>query len=466
MAAAMLVPALVDLGDENDDWQVFIGSAFLIGAFCTLVATATRRKSQARLSQRYGFLLVTTIWVFAPTVASLPLYFSSLELSYAGAFFEAMSGLTTTGGTAISGLDVLPRGLLMWRSLMQWMGGIGIIGMAILILPSLGAGGLSLFQMENSDRSDKVLPRVNQLAAGLLGAYVALTIACMATYVMLGMGAFDAINHAMTTVATGGFSTHDASMGFFESDAILIAATVFMILGALPFVIYIRAFLPRRFQRWRDPQIPVFLVICAVLSLTLAASRRTINDTPFGEALISSTFNLVSVITTTGYASEDYTLWSNAAIGIFFTAMFIGGCAGSTSGGVKANRLVILYLLVRASLHRLVRPHAVQRLRYGNQVISTDVLQTVTIFFFLFFGTLLTGTVALSMCGLDLTTAFTGSLATVANVGPAFGQIIGPAGNFGSLPDPALWILSINMLLGRLELVTVLILLFPSVWVD
>ncbi|HEY9058146.1 MAG TPA: TrkH family potassium uptake protein [Aurantimonas sp.] len=465
MAAAMIIPALVDLADENEEWRVFVGASLLVGMVSVLVAVATRGE-RPKFTQRLGFLLVTTVWLVAVVVGSLPIYFSEVNVTFAGAFFESMSGLTTTGSTVISGLDALSPGILMWRSLLQWLGGIGIVGMVLLILPSLQAGGLALFHMESSDKSDKVLPRINQLVGGLVTAYVVLTVMCAVTYTALGMSFFDAVNHAMTTVATAGFSTHDASIGYFDDNRILFAAIVFMILGALPFVIYIRAFLPRRFQLWRDPQIVVFLMICLVLSLAMSVTRRVVNDTPFGEALLSSAFNLVSIITTTGYASEDYTLWSNAAIGLFFLATFLGGCAGSTSGGIKANRLVILYLLVRSSFRRLVRPHAVIRLKYGNDDISPQTIQTVTIFFFLFFGALLTGTVLLTMLGLDLVTAFTGSLTALANVGPAFGQIIGPAGNFGSLPDPVLWILSVGMLLGRLELVTVLILLFPSVWLD
>jgi len=461
----MLIPAVVDIADQNEDWRIFVGSSFLVGMIAALVAVATRGERPV-FTQKLGFLLVTTVWIVATVIGSLPLYFSSVNVTYAGAFFESMSGLTTTGSTVISGLDALPRGILMWRSLLQWLGGIGIIGMVLLILPSLSAGGLALFHMESSDKSDKVLPRVNQLTGGLIAAYVTLTLLCFIAYTSLGMSFFDAMNHAMTTLATGGYSTHDASMGFFDDNRILLAATVFMILAALPFVIYVRAFLPRRFQLWRDPQIMVFLVICLVLSFSIAVTRRIINDTPFGEALISSAFNLVSVITTTGYASEDYTLWSNAAIGIFFLASFLGGCAGSTAGGIKANRLVVLFLVVRASFRRLVRPHAIIRLKYGNDEISAQTIQTVTIFFFLFFGSLLMGTVFLTIFGLDLITAFSGTLTALANVGPGFGQVIGPAGNFATLPDSALWLLSGAMLLGRLELVTVLILLFPSVWVD
>ncbi|MCQ0987299.1 TrkH family potassium uptake protein [Jiella marina] len=465
MAFAMLIPAVVDIADQNEDWRIFVGSSFLVGMVAALVAVATRGERPV-FTQKLGFLLVTTVWIVATVIGSLPLYFSSVNVTYAGAFFESMSGLTTTGSTVISGLDALPRGILMWRSLLQWLGGIGIIGMVLLILPSLSAGGLALFHMESSDKSDKVLPRVNQLTGGLIAAYVTLTLLCFIVYTSLGMSFFDAMNHAMTTLSTAGYSTHDASMGYFDDNRILLAATVFMILAALPFVVYVRAFLPRRFQLWRDPQIIVFLVICLVLSFSIAVTRRIINDTPFGEALISSTFNLVSIITTTGYASEDYTLWSNAAIGIFFLASFLGGCAGSTAGGIKANRLVILFLVVRASFRRLIRPHAIVRLKYGNDEISAQTIQTVTIFFFLFFGSLLMGTVFLTIFGLDLITAFSGTLTALANVGPGFGQVIGPAGNFATLPDSALWLLSGAMLLGRLELVTVLILLFPSVWVD
>ena len=465
LAGAMLLPALVDIADGNQDWKVFVGSSALIGMVCALVFVATRGE-RPRFTQRLGFLIVTSVWIFGAVVGTIPLYVASFNLTLAGAFFEAMSGITATGSTVISGLDALPRGILMWRSLLQWIGGIGIIGMALLILPVLRTGGMALFHMESSDKSDKVLPRINQLSGGLVAAYIVLTVLCTVAYTGLGMTFFDAVNHAMTTLATAGFSTHDASMGYFEDNRILVASTFFMILGAMPFVIYIRAFLPRRFQLWRDPQIKVFLSICLVLSLTIAISRRMINGTPFDEALISSAFNLVSIITTTGYASEDYTLWSNAAIGVFFLATFLGGCAGSTTGGIKANRLYILYQVVEANFRRLVRPHAVIRLRYGNSEIAPDGIQTVTIYFFLFFGTLLLGTVILSMYGLDLITAFSGTLTALANVGPGFGQVIGPAGNFSSLPDGALWVLSATMLLGRLELVTVLILLFPATWKD
>ncbi|WP_062212519.1 TrkH family potassium uptake protein [Aureimonas sp. AU12] len=461
----MLVPAFVDLVDGNRDWVVFIGSGTVTAAISALIAVATRGE-RFRPSPRLGFLLVTSIWTTASFIGALPFYFASIDLGFAAALFESVSGITTTGATVISGLDALPRGLLMWRSILNFLGGIGIVGMALLILPSLRVGGLALFQLESSDRSGKLLPRVNQLAAGIVAVYVAMTFVCAILYYALGMSLFDAVNHAMSTLATGGFSTHDESLGFFRSNAILAVATVFMIAGALPFVLYIRLFLPRRFQRWHDPQVPLFLALCLALTLALTATRVWINGVPIGEAFLGSTFNLVSVITTTGFVAGDFTLWSNAAIGIFFLAMFIGGCAGSTAGGIKVDRILILYQLVRAEFARVVRPHSVHRLTYGREDISLETLQRVTIFIFLFFLSLLLGTTALSICGLELLTAFSASLTAIGNVGPGFGQVVGPAGNFSSLPAPALAILSFLMLMGRLEIVTVLVLLSPGFWRD
>ncbi len=459
----MLLPALVDLAEDNEDWRVFALSSFLIGAVGALVGAASRGEPM-RFNARLGFLLVTTVWVVTVLAGALPLYFSSAGLSIAGAVFESTSGLTTTGASVISSLDLLPPGLLLWRSLLNWIGGIGIVVMAIMILPQLRIGGLALFQMEGSDKADKVLPRARQLAAGLAAAYGALTVLCAATYAALGMSVFDAVNHAMATISTGGFSTHDASLGYFHDDRILVAATLFMILGALPFVIYVRAFTGSRSQRRRDPQIAVFLVLCLVLSLALAVSRRLIEGVPFGEALITSSFGLVSLLSTTGFVSDDYTRWSEAAVGLFFIALFLGGCAGSTAGGIKANRLVVLYKLVDASFRRLVRPHAVIRLRYGESEIQPQAVQAVTIFFFLYFGVLLIGTVVLGVLGLDLLTAFSGTLTSLSNVGPGFGPVIGPAGDFSSLTDAQLWVLTAIMLLGRLEIVTVVILFLPSIW--
>lgn len=465
MAAAMLLPAAIDLRDGSDDWLIFVRSSASTGAMCTLVLLATQSTAM-RFSPRLGFLLTTSIWLTAAFLGSIPLYFSHLPISYATAFFEAISGVTSTGATALTGLDHMQRGILLWRSLLCWIGGIGFIGLALLMLPSLRAGGLALFHMENSDRSEKILPRMNQIALGIVLAYTSLTVACIIAYFAAGMSMFDAINHGLTTVATAGFSTHDNSLGFYAGNKLLLViATIFMTLSALPFVLYIKAFIPRRLSSLVDPQVKLFFAIAVGFSLILAIVLRLGSNIPFGDALISASFHFVSVLTTTGYATEDYSLWGPPAIGIFFLASFLGGCAGSTSGGVKMNRLIILWSLTRASLARLIMPHAVIKMHYGDSEITGDIAQAVLLYLFLYIASLVLGAVILASLGLDFVSAFTGALTALSNVGPGLGDTIGPVGNYSTVSDSALWVLSYLMLAGRLELVTVVILFTRAFWV-
>lgn len=461
----MLAPALVDHVDGNDDWIVFMGTAAMVAAIATLVATATRGR-KLHMTQRAGFLLVTCVWLTASVVGALPFYLSGLPIRFEAALYEAVSGITTTGGTALVGLDTMPRGILLWRSLLQWLGGIGLVAMMVLILPQLRSGGMSLFRLESSDRSEKLLPRFSQLATALFWVYGAMTLACACAYYVAGMGLFDAVNHAMTTVTTAGFSTHDASLGHYDTPGILIVALVFMLMGALPAVLYIRIFLPRSLQRWSDPQVVVFLGICLVLGGALSAVRFVLEGVPLGQSLLTGYFNLVSLITTTGYATQDYMLWPTAALGILLPALFIGGCAGSTAGGIKVGRVVVLFTLVRANFRRLLRPHSVQSMKYGPTDISGLAVETLLIFIVLYFALTFAGTIGLTLFGIDLLSAFSASLSAVGNVGPGFGPLIGPAGNFAALPEGSLWILTFLMLVGRLEIVTVLVVLTPGFWKD
>nr|WP_312351844.1 TrkH family potassium uptake protein [Brucella intermedia] len=465
MAAAMLLPAAIDLRDGSDDWLIFVRSAAATGALSALFLLATQNQTM-RFTPRLGFLLTACLWLTASFLGSIPLYFSHLPISYATAFFEAMSGVTSTGATALTGLDNMQRGILLWRSILCWIGGVGFIGLALLLLPSLRAGGLALFHMENSDKSEKILPRMNQIALGIILAYLSLTAACIIAYFAVGMSVFDAINHGLTTVATAGFSTHDSSIGFYEGNRLLlVVSTIFMALSALPFVLYIKAFMPRRMESLADPQVKLFFAIAIGFSFALAVVQRLGSDVPFGDALISASFHFVSVMTTTGYATEDYSLWGPPAIGIFFLASFLGGCAGSTSGGIKMNRLIILWSLTQANLARLIMPHAVIKIRYGTSEISGDIAQNVLLYLFLYCASLVIGAVLLASLGLDFVSAFTGALTALSNVGPGFGDTIGPVGNFSTIHDPALWVLSFLMLVGRLELVTVYILFTRAFWV-
>ncbi|WP_336279489.1 TrkH family potassium uptake protein [Bartonella sp. CB175] len=460
----MLLPVLVDLHDGNHDWKIFLYSCVMTTMLATLVLLATRGAT-CRFSARLGFMLTACLWLTGSIMGALPLYLSSLPISLAGAIFESVSGITTTGSTIITGLDNLSRSILLWRSIMCWIGGIGFVGLALLLLPSLRVGGIQLFHMESSDKSEKILPRINQIANGIIIAYVGLTLACMLSYFAAGMTLFDAINHAMSTIATAGFSTHDTSFGYFANKpAILIVATIFMLLSALPFVLYVKLVLPGRSKRCIDPQVIVFLNIVFIFSFSLAAWMQFHEHRNFHLIFLDVIFHLSSIISTTGYSAKDYQLWGSLALGIFFIISFTGGCAGSTSGGMKINRLIILWRIAQTNMAKLLSPNIVVKNHYNNSNISSDVAKSVLFFVCLYMFCLIIGTALLLTTGLDFTSAFTGVLTALSNIGPGFGDIIGPVGNFSTINDNALWILSFMMLAGRLEIITIFVFFIPAFW--
>lgn len=463
MAGMMLLPTMVDLYYGNDDWQIFAVCAATTGAIALTVAAATRNRAPIR-STRLGFLLVSVVWLTIGFIGAVPLYTASLRLDFASAFFESISAVTTTGSTVISGLDGLPPGILLWRSLLQWVGGLGVIALGLFFLPVLKVGGFSFLRIESSDIEERPFERLSSFIRALMAIYVALTGLCALAYAAVGMTIFDAVNHAMTTIATGGFSTHDASFGYFQNWSVLWVSSVFMILGALPFSILILFMVRGRIDALRDPQIRVFLLYVTGMVLALAIHRRVVNDTPFGEALVSTVFNLVSIITTTGYASEDYTKWGSFSVMIFFFATFLGGCSGSTSGGIKAYRFLILGRMLTNGLRMLIYSSSIQPLRYGNRTVDEDMQRSVALFIVAFILIWVGGSVALAAGNLDIVTSLTATLTALCNVGPGLGPIVGPAGNFSTLSDYAKWILSITMLLGRLEILAVLVLLMPTFW--
>jgi trk system potassium uptake protein TrkH len=397
-----------------------------------------------------------------PAVGALPLVFSDLDLSYTDAFFETMSGVTTTGSTVLVGLDEMPHSILLWRALMQWLGGVGIVVMAIAILPWLRTGGMQLFHAESSDRSDKPMPRLAAVTAALCTAYVTLTIACAFAYAAAGMSAFDAVAHAMTTLSTGGYSTRDASFGGFSPLAQWVGV-VFMIAGALPFLLYVRA-VRDDWSILYDRQVRVLLLLLlssvVVLTLWLVLNGGWALD----EALRHAAFNVASIMTTTGFASDDFGVWGPLAEVVFFYLMFIGGCTGSTSGAIKIFRLRVLMIVLREHLQRRFMPHLIAQRTYDGKALSMDVVEGVMAFLAVYFMTVAVAALALGAFGLDWITALSGAVQAIGNIGPGLGPTIGPAGNFSSLPDGAKWILALAMLLGRLELFTVLVLLTPRFW--
>ncbi len=464
LAISMLIPAAVDIYYGHSDWQVFALSSALVGGLALAVALATQGRAPP-LTTRFAFLIVNLLWFTFAMAGMMPLLASSLDLSVTDAFFEAVSGVTTTGATVINGLDSAPPGLLLWRSLLSFMGGVGVIVLGLFLLPFLKLGGVSYFRIESSDIEEKPFERFQTFIISLLGIYSLLVLLCTIAYVAGGMEAFHAVNHAMTTVATGGFSTHDTSFArYADQPMIMWTGIIFMFIGAIPFSIMILFAVRGRFDAIGDPQIRVFAGYCIVLIVAVAIYLRVALAQPFDQAITHSAFNLMSIITTAGFATGDYTLWGPFAFTVFFLAMFLGGCSGSTTGGIKAYRFLILFEILANGLQRLVHPNRVLPVRYGDRTIDDDTQRAVVLFIASFFVLWGLSTIALGMAGLDLVTAMSGALTALTNVGPGLGPVIGPVGNFASLPDPAKWLLSFLMLLGRLEILAVLVLFSPGFW--
>jgi trk system potassium uptake protein TrkH len=464
LAVFMTIPAVVDLYVGNRDWQVFAISALIVGGLASAVALATYG-TKPPVSVRFGFLLVNMLWVTTALSGAVPLFEASLDLGFTDAVFESVSALTTTGSTVIAGLDQLPPGLLIWRSFLQWIGGIGVIALGLFVLPFLKIGGFSYLRIESSDIEDRPFARLSSYTAALVAIYSLLTLLCAIAYALAGMTPFDALNHALTTLATGGFSTHDSSLGFYaDKPAVLWVGTVFMFVAALPFSILILLAVRGRLDPLGDPQIRVFAGYCSAFILAVAIYWTIAANVPFGTALTHSAFNFVSLITTTGYASGDYSNWGPFVIACALIATFLGGCSGSTSGGIKAYRFYLLFEMMGNGLRKIVYPHSVQPMKYGSRTVDLEMQRAVVLFIATFFGLLCIFTLLLSATGLDFVTAFTGSLTALTNVGPGLGEVIGPAGNFATLPDLAKWMLIAAMLLGRLEILAVLVVLSPAFW--
>jgi len=459
----MTLPVNLLMFGETPDWLAFVKSAsicFVVGL--TFFLSVGRKRHP--LKQREMFILTVSSWVVLPLFSSLPLLLSDLDLSITDAFFESISGVTTTGSTVMSGLDHLPGDILLWRSIMQWMGGIGIIGMAVAILPFLRIGGMRLFATESSEWTEKAVPRTNRLARGLVFSYFTLTFGCILVYWLLGMDLFKAVNHAFTTVSTGGYSTSDSSMGQFEQLPILFASTLFMMLGGIPFFLFVRLLNGQTRPLFRDKQVRFFLKFLVIVAATIAAYRVVKEDVLPLDAFVHALFNVTSVVTTTGYASQDYSLWGPFVVVLFFFLTFVGGCSGSTSGGMKIFRFQLSMLLLREQVIRLLHPNAVIARHYNGRIINDEIVASSVAFSFIFLATLAVVAAILAFLGLDIVTSLTGAATALANVGPGLGDTIGPAGNFQTLPDAAKWVLMGAMLLGRLELLSVFVLFSPHFW--
>lgn len=463
MGVVHLSAALVAIAYAETDFWVFL-STTLVSLVLGYWLVYLGRKAQG-VKSRQLFLLTTLSWLTICVSGCVPLYLLQPEAGLTNAWFESVSGLTTTGSTVYSGLDTMPKSFLYWRCILNWIGGVGIIVMAIAILPALKIGGMRLFKTESSDISEKILPKSANISGAIGMVYLVLTIASAVCYYLGGMNGFDAVTHAMSTIATGGFANYDSSFGVYQDrPQLLWFSSFFMLLAAMPLILFVAMAKGQRRALLNDPQVRFFLLLVGLCTAILTFYQVEYDQRSPFEALTHSMFNVISIITTCGYASEDYTQWGNLAIMMFFYITFAGACSGSTSGGLKIFRIQLSALMLVKQLHLLIHPNAVWTPRYAGRAIDDALLGSILAFCFIYFASIGLVALGLSFYDLDLVTALTGAATAVANVGPGLGNTIGPAGNFASLPAGAKWILSIGMLLGRLEILTVLVLLSPSYW--
>ena len=463
-STTMLTPLVFSiLEDDHNAFGFF--SAMAITFFSGLLMWLPVRKASHDLQIRDGFLITSLFWTVLGVYGALPLLLTDhLQLTVAGAIFESISGLTSSGGTVIVGLDNLPHSILIYRQLLQWLGGIGIIVVAVAVLPMLGIGGMQLYKAETPgpSKNSKLTPRITETAKVLFAVYLTLTIACATTYYLLGMSVFDAISHSFSTVALGGFSTHDASLGFFESDYILMAASFFMLVSGINFGLHYMLWHRRSFAVYAgDSETRFFLAAVGVcVGITIA---YLIWEEIHGhqEAVLHGVFQVISIITTTGYSTENLALWPVMLpiMAIFFSCM--GGCVGSTTGGIKAMRLMLIYKQGIREMKQLVHPNAVIPLKIGRRRVEATIVSAVWSFFAVYTSTFIILMLMLMATGLDFLTSFSAVAASLNNLGMG---IAGVTGDFGSISETAKVILCFGMLLGRLEIFTLLVLFTPAFW--
>ena len=463
LGASMLAPYALQIVLMEDSHS-FIAASF-VTIFIGVLFVLANLDKEFKLNLRQTFLFSSLAWLMVALFGSLPFLLSNQDFSLSEAFFESMSGITTTGATIISDLDNSPKSILLWRAIMQWLGGIGIVVMAITILPLLKVGGMQLFKMEGPDSTEKILPRTVEVASIIISTYIVLTFLCGLFYWIFGMTVFDSVSHAMTTIATGGFSTHNDSIGFFKNSNIEIIASIFIILGSIPFITYLKFVKGNKQIFFKDVQIKGLVILLFFSILVMFLYLLFINyESGLYEKIRISSFNVISILSGTGYVTDDFGLWGKFSLIFFLLLMFIGGCAGSTACGIKIFRLQMLLIFLRNQIKKLISPNSVIITKYNNQKISDNFINSVIIFIFTFLFIFLIIAMLLSISGLDFITSISGAASSISNVGPGLGDIIGPNGNYKDIPDISKWILSAGMLLGRLELFAVLVLFFPSFW--
>jgi trk system potassium uptake protein TrkH len=463
LGVLMVFPLALDLAAGDGNWRAFVVSGLISLGAGGVVALACASGAGQGLTLQQSFLLTTGVWVAMHAFGALPFVIGAPGASYVDAVFEAVSGMSTTGTTAFPSLDTLPPGANMWRAILQWLGGLGIVIVAMIFLPVMKVGGMQFFKSEGFDTLGKILPRAMDISSALIQIYIVLTVACAFTFVALGMTGYDAMFHAMSTVSTGGFSSYDRSFGEFVGPQEY-AAAIFMILASLPFIRFVQVAQGDLRPLWRDVQVRAYLRWNAYAVMAVVAYEVFMRGAEFWPMLREATFNVISTFSGTGFASVDLTTWGQFPFAILIIAGLIGGCTSSTGCSIKVFRYLILFEAIKMQIRRLQSPSSVVFLRYEGRRVDEEVITSVCVFFTMFILTFGVLSVALSLTGLQFKTSVTAAWTAVANVGPVFGPEVGPTGSIEGFPAAAKWLMIAGMLLGRLELLSVYVLFLPRLW--
>lgn len=458
----LFIPLIIEVVFQTDNWQAY-AVPILIYTIVGGALVIVNKEEDMNIKLKDAFVITVLSWILVTVLSAVPFIYAQTKLSVVDSLFESISGLTTTGATVLTNLDNLPMGILFWRALLQWLGGIGIIVIALFIFPFLKLGGMQLFHLEGDDPYEKHLPKISSVVKKILLLYGLFTFLLIVLYFINGMSLFDAIAHSFTTISTGGFSTHDQSFAYFQSTPLMFISIIFMIVGSLPFLILTQFNL----QNWvifKDSQIRLFFLILLITIVAIYILANSYLEGSFIDQIVTIAFNSISIISGTGYVSDNFENWGNYASVLFLLLMFIGGCAGSTTGGIKIFRFLILFKHIAVHLNKMLKPHSIISSQFNGKTIQDYTFESVMNFFFIYIFTFAMAALLLSFSGLDFLTCISAAASAISNVGPGLGELIGPEGNYSQLTDFAKLVLSCTMLVGRLEMLTIFILLLPSFW--
>ena len=462
LGLSMIIPIFIQiLYQELDSGFIVSGIATVIFGMLFYLSNLDHDK---KINLQQAFLLTSLSWLSIAIFGSLPFIFSEIDLPVVDAFFESMSGITTTGSTIISNLNEAPKSILLWRAMLQWLGGIVIIVMAITLMPIMNVGGMQLFKISSNDNSEKILPKTKETSIRLIYIYLTLTVTCSIIYKLCGMNFFDSFTHAMTTIATGGFSNYNESIGYFNNSYIEVTSIIFILSGSIPFIAYLKFIGGDRKIFISDIQIKSFFKIIVISIIVLFIYLALFSNSLSDKGFLSVSFNVISILTGTGYVTENFSNWGNFPLFFFLILMFIGGCAGSTTCGIKIFRVQILYQFFSNQIKKIIYPHGIFNIKYEKQNIDEKFMSSIISFIYLYFIIFFIVTALLSIDGLDFITSISAAATAISNVGPGLGDTIGPNGNFSEISTNSKWILSFAMILGRLELFAILVLFIPSFW--